>query len=842
MAMYYKELLDGDSSATRRSNFARVCCDNICNILAMASSLKGMSQRQLASRLKVTRNQIRAAAERLELHRKNNMKQALVRFRRGVRSDKLKPEWEEFARKYWLSEDVSRPSEISKRSVRNPNDHSDETRYRLYYLFVPVAKEHQLMVAAAKARAEWDPIFNDFHLSATRNSMLRPFNVKDACRESCLCIYHLKWMQATEDLYNFRKKMRASGICKCSSPLLKQSADLWHTLLCEKLGGSITYQRPCATNQCDQCKDAKRLRGSVLCGCVKDTDRIKWMRYEEIDTGKTRVSREDGTISKVLRHDFVRQGTEEDTETTTLGAFLEHFVSKLWPEFVQHHDLAIWQDYDWQMQRANQPRYTVVTVEDFPENFTHLFKREPQSTYWQQVQSGMYVLVASFHLDDCANISEAEKEELRHIFDENNLPHIITESHIAISPDTQHGFAMVQHFSEKFFTPYVKQNMPAVTRRFARSDGCRAQYKGRHHFGFISSHGIEEELPTTWSWFCSCHGKCLCDPEGGSCKNAAQFYETRSENGSHLLSSWDFYAFCEANMKDTSKSMKQKKGRGIYRRFFYYVPATGEGSVNYAITRWCGIKGSNSVHQMKGGYTSGLVKCRGRSCHCVHCYSDEAQDVDAGGCPNVDWMPDELQWHEKEQAVQAAGRRPGLRGDREKLGHEISMTSNVGDYLAVLINSDEGWMIGLVLPPDEGAKLWGQDNVVLAEANGHPGMLDGQKSKAVQVLQVEGVSEAVNWMGELIEGDDVVFVQKLEPKATRGAGRSEWVLTNKKFACFTGDVRHAGFQMEARSAGGGRRSNRGGGHTSSLANDVQVTYWLPLNDKEVILERLATSR
>ena len=47
---------------------------------------------------------------------------------------------------------------------------------------------------------------------------------------------------------------------------------------------------------------------------------------------------------------------------------------------------------------------------------------------------------------------------------------------------------------------------------------------------------------------------------------------------------------------------------------------------------------------MKGGYTSGLVKCRGRSCHCVHCYSDEAQDVDAGGCPNVDWMPDELQW------------------------------------------------------------------------------------------------------------------------------------------------------------------------------------------------------
>ena len=92
----------------------------------------------------------------------------------------------------------------------------------------------------------------------------------------------------------------------------------------------------------------------------------------------------------------------------------------------------------------------------------------------------------------------------------------------------------------------------------------RPQYKGRHHFGFISSHGITEGITTTWSWFCSCHGKCLCDPEGGTCKNTALRFETNSEGGGKLTSSWDFYAFCKANLETTSKDLFTKKRRGHF--------------------------------------------------------------------------------------------------------------------------------------------------------------------------------------------------------------------------------------------------------------------------------------
>ena len=58
--------------------------------------------------------------------------------------------------------------------------------------------------------------------------------------------------------------------------------------------------------------------------------------------------------------------------------------------------------------------------------------------------------------------------------------------------------------------------------------------------------------------------------------------------------------------------------------------------------------------------------------------------------------------------------------DLQNLGHELAMAADVGDYLAVLVNDNEGWMIGKTLPPDEGARLWGQDGAVMAEASQHP--------------------------------------------------------------------------------------------------------------------------
>ena len=96
-------------------------------------------------------------------------------------------------------------------------------------------------------------------------------------------------------------------------------------------------------------------------------------------------------------------------------------------------------------------------------------------------------------------------------------------------------------------------------------------------------------------------------------------------------------------------------------------------------------------------------------------------------------------------------------------------------------------------------------------------------------------------MGRLEKGDPVVYVQKLEPKVTRGAGRGGYVRTQKFFGCFSGDLRHSGFQMaEKVSAVGARKSSRG--HAGSIQVDDEDTLLiLTQEDKDSILQQLATS-
>ena len=86
-----------------------------------------------------------------------------------------------------------------------------------------------------------------------------------------------------------------------------------------------------------------------------------------------------------------------------------------------------------------------------------------------------------FHLDDLANIDDDERKQLHGMFEKegfDNDHHVVYESHISISPDTSHGYAMVQHFNNTFVVPYIAQNAPTMTQRHAWSDGACSQYKG----------------------------------------------------------------------------------------------------------------------------------------------------------------------------------------------------------------------------------------------------------------------------------------------------------------------------------------------------------------------------
>ena len=90
-------------------------------------------------------------------------------------------------------------------------------------------------------------------------------------------------------------------------------------------------------------------------------------------------------------------------------------------------------------------------------------------------------------------------------------------------------------------------------------------------------------LVVDWSFFESCHGKCYCDPEGGTLKNAARAHELRGGElkdfikDSAMLYEW---ARDKSGLGTPKRKLAEKKGKGIYRRFFYFIPSKGTGAVD----------------------------------------------------------------------------------------------------------------------------------------------------------------------------------------------------------------------------------------------------------------------
>jgi hypothetical protein len=282
----------------------------------------------------------------------------------------------------------------------------------------------------------------------------------------------------------------------------------------------------------------------------------------------------------------------------------------------------------------------------------------------------------------------------------------------------------------------------------------------------------------------------MCDPEGGTAKNAAKNYELKSEAGGLMKTSHDFFAFCSGNLSRPDQSLVHKQGKGVFRRVFTFVPAAGEGAVNYKVPIFTGIKGSNSMHQFKDVGTPGELSTRLRSCHCPGCFS-EAPDAT---CDHLESMLEELTWQDQTFRQVRAGSQPRTRGKAEGDGHKMALDARPGQYCAFYVHGDEAWMIGLLLNPTDVAKAWAVDASELVMSKKE----DGTTSLVVQDVVVEsGVPEYAdgdggpeNWMGSLQQGDQVVYVQKLEAEGKgRALDRSKLVLKKKFFCCFSTDTR-----------------------------------------------------
>ena len=145
-------------------------------------------------------------------------------------------------------------------------------------------------------------------------------------------------------------------------------------------------------------------------------------------------------------------------------------------------------------------------------------------------------------------------------------------------------------------------------------------------------------LTVDWSFFESCHGKCYCDPEGGALKNAARHHEINvspSQKSEQLKNSEDFYKWARdrSGLAIPKKTLAQKRGRGIYRRFFYWVPSKGTGAVNRANLPKLECEGTSKLHEFVDIGVAGKVSSRRAACHqCDACWAGNRHE-----CENLEF-------------------------------------------------------------------------------------------------------------------------------------------------------------------------------------------------------------
>ena len=132
-----------------------------------------------------------------------------------------------------------------------------------------------------------------------------------------------------EALYSLRKRLVESGICACTHPNLKSSIELKRSIIC--YNPDLRYDDvACINGTCNICKDHTLLH---VCGCCL-RERIVYEQYGDI---------------------------------------------------LPHHDLAKWQDDQFEEACRCMVRGELLVVMDFAMNGSIVLRREAQSVFFMKV-------------------------------------------------------------------------------------------------------------------------------------------------------------------------------------------------------------------------------------------------------------------------------------------------------------------------------------------------------------------------------------------------------------------------------------------------------------------------
>ena len=569
----------------------------------------------------------------------------LVEFRGKMRSDKFPEEWAEFIVETWCSDRCTRASERSSDEMRNPNTKKDPEWYRLHFLEKKILTIIDIINEEGKKKFHAEYEYADgqsrpdgFKASYKYITTLRPFFVVPPKRDTAMCIYHLHQKELAAAFFNYRKQLRTDKAvtCECNRENIKDEFVLRKNLTC---AADQEFDEPnCYNGKCANCKDVRSKLLGLMCAHEREASKaieITWQSWRLGDEYKTKQRLVEVAPGKTEMKTEVKRRKDFVKTTAPFNDFVDEFVAA-WKGFQVHHHEAKWQRRDWEHKKLHFPKGTFCLVADFAERGKlDEWKLEPQAKYFSGKSYAIFPMVVYLHLEDCTHMKAEEKTKLTKLFDDLGTPddeRIIKETHLVISNDMKQDVAAVEHFLDLLIDTLKKRN-PNLSTMYAQSDGCKAQFKNSSFYLWISSQQEKTGVRVDWCYFCSCHGKCDCDPEGGAAKHAVAQQQLRDnmDERTRISTYEDLIQFLMAEFQTPTKSIYQKRGKGIWRRFIHWVPSDSiSRDILYAEYS---LKLSDPYRQITDVGEPGEVRCRHRSCH--QCQVDDSSAV-VGDCMHLD--------------------------------------------------------------------------------------------------------------------------------------------------------------------------------------------------------------
>lgn len=414
---------------------------------------------------------------------------------------------------------------------------SDKVLYRIHWLEMRIQDIQEIIVREGKRKfdrpaVEATPATNgncaidaaeavEFHFSWWYTKKVRPFFVKDAGRDVCVCVYHLRFDIFVETLYNYTKRLRGDlKLCKCQHASHMNPIDFRRAHTCARSSECERYDKvPCVQNTCTTCKDLNLFK---LCECEarENLPPIKCQIWEKVD-----YTLKDGSIKQ--KSDFVPHVMPYSQWEALLRAY--------WPKFMLHHDVGKWQDDETTYLKSHIERGTTFEIQDFGENYHIERKREHQTFYFCEIGVSLYGCMLRIRVEDLSDayLGPGEKLKLLHFFEKLNKPPIVLIAHIIISEDLSHDNAFVQHVNSRIIGEWLRSVVApgvVIRQRILCTDGAPSQFKLADQILWVSKQGEpNSDTPKVRHIFRgTAHGKDDSDPELGHHKNAADRYQLRA--------------------------------------------------------------------------------------------------------------------------------------------------------------------------------------------------------------------------------------------------------------------------------------------------------------------------